>query len=112
MVKIAASSDLPMDLHIGRSGDFASPKQTARLRPPEAKGPNQQAQTTSQGALQKQKGAKTIKGTQNQKRDRPVGGSPFLGAPGRIRTSGRLIRSQVLYPAELLARVEGRHISG
>lgn len=26
------------------------------------------------------------------------------GAPGRIRTSDRLIRSQVLYPAELLAR--------
>ena len=31
----------------------------------------------------------------------------FLGAPGRIRTSGRLIRSQVLYPAELLARERG-----
>ncbi len=26
------------------------------------------------------------------------------GAPGRIRTSDRLVRSQVLYPAELLAR--------
>ena len=38
--------------------------------------------------------------------------SPFLGAPGRIRTSDRLIRSQVLYPAELLARGEGRHIRG
>ena len=25
------------------------------------------------------------------------------GAPGRIRTSDRLVRSQVLYPAELLA---------
>ena len=28
---------------------------------------------------------------------------PFTGAPGRIRTSGLLIRSQMLYPAELRA---------
>ena len=27
-----------------------------------------------------------------------------VGAPGRIRTSDRLVRSQVLYPAELRAR--------
>ena len=27
------------------------------------------------------------------------------GAPGRIRTSDRLVRSQVLYPAELQARM-------
>ena len=33
----------------------------------------------------------------------------FHGAPGRIRTSGRLIRSQVLYPAELLARWRAAH---
>ena len=33
----------------------------------------------------------------------------FNGAPGRIRTSGRLIRSQVLYPAELLARWRAAH---
>ena len=31
------------------------------------------------------------------------------GAPGRIRTSDRLVRSQVLYPAELRARFEGAH---
>ena len=31
----------------------------------------------------------------------------FYGAPGRIRTSDPLVRSQVLYPAELRAR-EGR----
>ncbi len=29
------------------------------------------------------------------------------GAPGRIRTSDRLVRSQVLYPAELRARKRG-----
>ena len=28
----------------------------------------------------------------------------LYGAPGRIRTSDRLVRSQVLYPAELQAR--------
>jgi hypothetical protein len=28
----------------------------------------------------------------------------YVGAPGRIRTSDRLVRSQVLYPAELRAR--------
>ena len=38
--------------------------------------------------------------------------SPFFGAPGRIRTSDRLIRSQVLYPAELLARLRGGQIGG
>ena len=27
------------------------------------------------------------------------------GAPGRIRTSDRLVRSQVLYPTELQARI-------
>ncbi len=31
-----------------------------------------------------------------------------VGAPGRIRTSDRLVRSQVLYPTELLARHENR----
>ena len=31
-----------------------------------------------------------------------------IGAPGRIRTSDRLVRSQVLYPAELRARREAR----
>ena len=30
------------------------------------------------------------------------------GALGRIRTSDRLVRSQVLYPAELRARIVGR----
>ncbi len=40
----------------------------------------------------------------------PRGDPSGVGAPGRIRTSDRLVRSQVLYPAELLARVEGRHI--
>ncbi len=28
-----------------------------------------------------------------------------IGAPGRIRTSDRLVRSQVLYPAELRAHI-------
>ena len=28
-----------------------------------------------------------------------------IGAPGRIRTSDRLVRSQVLYPAELRAHL-------
>ena len=37
------------------------------------------------------------------KKKDPLG--PFLfGTPGRIRTSDRLVRSQVLYPAELRAR--------
>jgi hypothetical protein len=31
------------------------------------------------------------------------------GAPGRIRTSDRLVRSQVLYPAELRAHTEVAH---
>ncbi len=31
----------------------------------------------------------------------------FYGAPGRIRTPDPLIRSQVLYPAELPVRCEG-----
>ena len=35
--------------------------------------------------------------------------SEMNGAPGRIRTSDRLVRSQVLYPAELRAR-EVAHI--
>ena len=39
--------------------------------------------------------------------DPEVGSWACFGAPGRIRTSDRLIRSQVLYPAELLARLEG-----
>ena len=30
--------------------------------------------------------------------------SLYFGAPGRIRTSDRLVRSQVLYPTELRAR--------
>ena len=30
----------------------------------------------------------------------------FYGAPGRSRTSDRLVRSQVLYPAELLAPIK------
>ena len=30
------------------------------------------------------------------------------GAPGEIRTPDTLIRSQVLYPAELRAHIEGR----
>ena len=36
-----------------------------------------------------------------------AGGGVFYrsGAPGRIRTSDRLVRSQVLYPAELRARI-------
>ena len=36
---------------------------------------------------------------------------PFslYGAPGRIRTSDRLVRSQVLYPAELRALDEAAH---
>ena len=39
------------------------------------------------------------------------------GAPGRIRTSDHLIRSQVLYPAELRARLRlkktrGRNLEG
>jgi hypothetical protein len=29
---------------------------------------------------------------------------PLFGAPGRIRTSDPLVRSQMLYPAELRAR--------
>ncbi len=29
----------------------------------------------------------------------------YFGAPGEIRTPGRLVRSQVLYPAELRARI-------
>ena len=33
----------------------------------------------------------------------PDGSPCFFGAPGRIRTSDRLVRSQVLYPAELRA---------
>ena len=34
----------------------------------------------------------------------PLRDALYVGAPGRIRTSGPLIRSQVLYPAELRAR--------
>ena len=34
---------------------------------------------------------------------RRVNVGPLNGAPGRIRTSGLLIRSQMLYPAELRA---------
>src|SRR5688572_12394991 len=37
-------------------------------------------------------------------------GHEFDGAPGEIRTPDHLVRSQVLYPAELRAR--GRHSSG
>src|SRR5690554_619286 len=37
------------------------------------------------------------------------GASSLFGAPGRIRTSDRLVRSQVLYPAELRARCKARH---
>ncbi len=33
----------------------------------------------------------------------------LYGAPGEIRTPDRLVRSQVLYPAELRARYEARH---
>jgi hypothetical protein len=33
------------------------------------------------------------------------------GAPGRIRTSDRLVRSQVLYPAELRVRTEFSAVS-
>ena len=36
----------------------------------------------------------------------PVGLSSY-GAPGRIRTSDHLVRSQILYPTELRARVNG-----
>ena len=36
----------------------------------------------------------------------------YIGAPGEIRTPDRLVRSQVLYPAELRARGEGREVSG
>ena len=42
----------------------------------------------------------------------PFAEMAFVGAPGRIRTSGPLIRSQVLYPAELRVRIGGGHISG
>ena len=60
--------------------------------------------------LQVARSAVEQKGTQPKK---PTpGGMGFFGAPGRIRTSGRLIRSQVLYPAELLARGEGRTYGG
>ena len=61
--------------------------------------------TRTSGARVNERATPTKKGT-----DLTV--SPFLGAPGRIRTSGRLIRSQVLYPAELLARLRGGHIRG
>ena len=45
--------------------------------------------------------AKTLK----LKKPRPCGRGFFnFGAPGTIRTCDRLIRSQVLYPAELQAR--------
>ncbi len=33
------------------------------------------------------------------------------GAPGRIRTSDRLVRSQVLYPAELRVRIDFSTVS-
>ena len=46
--------------------------------------------------------------TKTRKKTTAVAGRFFrllqFGAPGRIRTSDRLVRSQVLYPAELRAR--------
>ena len=51
-------------------------------------------------------------GVLNRQRQRPPPRQEevaFVGAPGRIRTSGPLIRSQVLYPAELRVR-RRRHI--
>ncbi len=52
-------------------------------------------------------------GTGNEKRHPGVGASSLkYGAPGRIRTSDHLVRSQVLYPAELRAhRLKARIIA-
>ncbi len=38
---------------------------------------------------------------------KPADAGLVFGAPGRSRTADRLVRSQVLYPAELRARTEG-----
>ena len=38
-----------------------------------------------------------------------MGVAKKYGAPGEIRTPDRLVRSQVLYPAELRARVAGHY---
>ncbi len=35
----------------------------------------------------------------------------FIGAPGRIRTHDPLVRSQVLYPTELRARIRNYSIA-
>ena len=42
--------------------------------------------------------------------ERALRDSSMYGALGRIRTSDRLVRSQVLYPAELRARITSKHI--
>jgi hypothetical protein len=39
----------------------------------------------------------------NKQKNRPRAGCFVYGAPGEIRTPDRLVRSQVLYPAELRA---------
>ena len=53
-------------------------------------------------------GRREGRGTQGKKKADKVNLSAFLtsGAPGEIRTPDRLVRSQVLYPAELRAREE------
>jgi hypothetical protein len=43
-----------------------------------------------------------------KKSPRQAGIFLVIGAPGRIRTADHLVRSQVLYPAELRARWEPR----